>query len=77
MELGNGILLANPSRTEWPNWLARPPMCYYCGLRVTLKQYHRTFWDERIQEGRVWHTGCEPIKVALHVTRSTTTNEGK
>lgn len=61
--------MANPSRTEWPDWVARPVFCCFCEKRVTLKQAHRTLWDERTRKGRVWHTACDQSRVALHVTR--------
>lgn len=59
--------MAQPSRTSWPDWAARPVMCSECGGRVTLKQAHRSLWDELARTGTVRHRECERFRVRVVV----------
>lgn len=56
-----------PSRTTWPDWTPRPPVCPECEQRVTLKQSHRQQWSEFTQTGRIVHAACDPFRVRVVV----------
>jgi hypothetical protein len=58
--------MAQPSRTTWPEYAQRPVICAGCGTRVTLKQAWRCWFDERTQEGAVWHRACDPHRMNIH-----------
>ncbi len=59
--------MAQPSRTSWPDYAPRPVMCSECGRRVTLKQAHRSLWDEQTRVGSVRHRECERFRVRVVV----------
>ena len=53
--------MANPSRTEFPAYTDKLPLCAFCGKRVRLKDWWGCYWDEEKQLGRVWHLHCHPF----------------
>lgn len=52
--------MAEPSRTTWPDYAVRPVICPTCQLRITLKHAWTCWWDERTQQGFIWHRDCQP-----------------
>lgn len=50
--------MANPSRTEFPDYVEKPVMCERCGTRVILKDKWVCYFDVAANHGWVRHIDC-------------------
>ena len=62
-----GTVYNEGSEKGFPAYADKPPLCCFCGKRVRLKDWSGCYWDEEKKRGRVWHLGCDPLRVSVMV----------